>query len=70
MKNYLALLLLCVSGLFAFEVDGIAYNVLFEQNTVEVIGENPLYSGSVSIPATVDYLSGKYAATIRCYSIP
>ena len=67
-QNYLkklmtALLLLCCTVVSAqvFEVDGIYYNILSEEDkTVEVTSGSNKYIGAVTIPASVTYNSTTY----------
>ncbi|MBR3856063.1 MAG: leucine-rich repeat domain-containing protein, partial [Bacteroidaceae bacterium] len=68
-QNYLkelmtALLLLCCTVVSAqvFEVDGIYYNILSEEDkTVEVTSGSNKYTGAVTIPASVTYNSTTYS---------
>ncbi|MBO7281494.1 MAG: leucine-rich repeat domain-containing protein, partial [Bacteroidaceae bacterium] len=60
------LLLLCsiVVNAHDFEVDGIYYNILSEDNkTVEVTSSGIKYSGAVTIPASITYNSINYSVT-------
>ena len=66
MKKLFTLLLVLVAttALWAhdFEVDGIYYNILTD-NEVEVTGGSTKYSGSVTIPASVTYKGTTYSVT-------
>ena len=72
---FTALLLLCctVATAHDFEVDGIYYNILSEEDkTVEVTSGATSYTGSIVIPATVTKPGTSEAlysvTTIRCYA--
>ena len=70
MKRLLLLTALLLSSVlsFAFEVDGIAYNITSEYNlTVEVASKS--YSGEIVIPEKVTYAGKEYSVTsIRSYA--
>ena len=60
----LTVLFLCPALSFAFEVDGIAYNVISEEDLiVEVTKKDPKYSGDVLIPESVVYEGKTYSVT-------
>ena len=63
----LAVLLPAAAAAHDFEVDGIYYNYLDVQGTVEVTISPDRYSGKVTIPATVTYNGSTYSVTAIGY---
>ena len=65
MKKLLLLsaLLLCSVLSFAFEVDGIAYNVTSEKNLTVEVAKKTDYAGDIVIPEKVTYEEKEYSVT-------
>ena len=62
--SILALLLMVKMAVFAFEVDGIAYQITSNSElTVEVISKRKGYGGEVKIPESVNYNGKTYSVT-------
>ena len=59
----LALLLPATATAYDFEVDGIYYNYLDDEGTVEVTKFSVRYSGDVNIPSAVTYSGAAYSVT-------